>query len=114
MAARSAEVRRENRKSAKEAKERRAALVASQTPEAGAVYVARELRQVRQQIDRLNGMLDQEADPVRLDRLCSAITRLSERERQLAGRPLPGSLRPTKQKEIPPVWDLPDAPCDSG
>jgi hypothetical protein len=40
-------------------------------------------------------MLLEELDPSRLDRLAAASARLSEIERQLAGRPGPGQLRPT-------------------
>jgi len=61
-------------------------------------YTSEQLTRVRKQIERLNGLLDEESDPQRLARLAQAIGTMSERERQLAGRPLPGSLRPTADK----------------
>jgi hypothetical protein len=53
------------------------------------------LSRVRRQLDRLDNMMEGETDPQKLDRLASAQAKLAEQERQLAGRPLPGSLRPT-------------------
>ena len=61
-------------------------------------YVATKLSRVRCQLARLHDMLDDETDPQKLDRLASAIARLSELERQLANRPLPGSIRRAVQK----------------
>lgn len=58
-------------------------------------YVQQRLACVREQIKRLDNMLLQEVDPQRLDRLAAASARLSEIERQLAGRPGPGQFRPT-------------------
>ncbi len=49
--------------------------------------------------DKINGLVQRnEFDAKQLDQLASAFSRLSEIERQLAGRPLPGSLRPTTEK----------------
>ena len=64
--------------------------------EAADSYVTRRILRVRGQLDRLGDMLDHEKDPGRIDKLCSAIARLGEQERQLANRPLPGSRRPPK------------------
>jgi hypothetical protein len=58
-------------------------------------YSVRTLARVREQIDQLADMMKKEKDPARLDRLAAAFAKLSEVERQLAGRPLPGSLRPS-------------------
>ncbi len=69
-------------------------------------YVQRRLYRVREQIEMLSTMLDNEDDPQRIDRLASALARLSETERQLAGRPLPGSLKPSsprQQRQVGPV-----------
>ena len=59
-------------------------------------YIGKRLGRVRLQIDQLDAMLLAERDPQALDRLAAASARLSEQERILAGRPLPGSHRPTK------------------
>ncbi len=47
---------------------------------------------MRSQLGRLDGLLAGECDLQRLDRLARALSRLSELERQLSNRPLPGSL----------------------
>lgn len=41
--------------------------------------------------------LEQEDEPAAIDRLASGFSRLCEVERQLDGRPLPGSLRPSSK-----------------
>jgi hypothetical protein len=68
-------------------------------------YVAARLMRVREQLNRFDSMMAKETDPQRLDRLASAQSRLSEQERILAGRPLPGSKRPLaeapRRREIP-------------
>jgi hypothetical protein len=61
-------------------------------------YVGERLVRVRVQLDRLDKLMMTESDPQKLDRLASAQARLSEQERILDGRPLPGSRRPGKQK----------------
>jgi hypothetical protein len=63
-------------------------------------YVAVQLTRARAHISRLNIMLDRERDAQTLERLSRALGVLSERERVLAVRPLPGSRRPAK--EAPP------------
>lgn len=62
-------------------------------------YLASRLARVRKQIDQLSDMLDEETDPQRLDRLACALARVSEIERQLAGRPMPGSRRPAPEAD---------------
>lgn len=59
-------------------------------------YTLERLIRVRKQLDRIDEMMMAESDPQRLDRLASAQARLSEQERTLDGRPLPGSMRPSK------------------
>lgn len=61
-------------------------------------YVQDTLSRTRKQLDRLFSLMEEEIDPQKLDRLASAIARLAEQERQLSGRPLPGSLRPRQEK----------------
>lgn len=60
-------------------------------------YVNRRLSRVRRHVDMLSDMLEQETNAKALDQLASALSRLCEIERQLAGRPLPGSLRPVRE-----------------
>ena len=59
-------------------------------------FAAIRLSRVREQLNRIDAMILEESDPQRLDRLASAQARLSEQERTLDGRPLPGSMRPSK------------------
>ena len=82
-----------------------------QTPQTGPLeppdaYVARRLARVRVQLDRLDTMLLAENDAQKLDRLASAQLRVSEQERILAGRPLPGSFKPSHKKPAsgPETW----------
>lgn len=76
---------------------------------------------MREQLDRLDTMLLAEKDAQKLDRLASAQLRLSEQERILAGRPLPGSRRPGKEDrgrksdwwiEMQPALPAPQVPKD--
>lgn len=60
------------------------------------------LNRVRAQMDLINARLTEQLskdriDPQAIDRLAAAQSRLSEQERILAGRPMPGSLRPTSK-----------------
>ena len=73
-------------------------------------YSERRLSRVRNQIESLSDMLDKEDDAQKLDRLASAIARLSEIERQLAGRPLPGSRRPREEPADPGPSAMPPLP----
>ena len=68
-------------------------------------YTLRRLARVRLQLDRLDAMIQTETDPQRLDRLASAQAKLAEQERQLAGRPLPGSLRPAGAPKRASIFD---------
>ena len=56
------------------------------------------LERVRLQLDRIDAMMLVEVEPALLDRLASAQARLSEQERILAGRPLPGSRKPAPDR----------------
>jgi len=73
-------------------------------------YVVTRLARVRVQLDRIDDMLMKERDPSKLDRLASAQSRLAQQERELAGRPLPGSLRPTGK----PTRSRPDSLPQAG
>jgi hypothetical protein len=70
-------------------------------PELDEDYVGQRLARVRAQLDRVDQMMMKEPVAQKLDRLASAQARLSEQERKLDGRPLPGSLKPKPQK-LPP------------
>lgn len=70
-------------------------------PVAGTDYQDKRLNRVRKQLGKLDTLFRDEIDPQKLDRLASAMARLSEIERQLAGRPMPGSLRPTSKSSKP-------------
>ncbi len=67
------------------------------------VYLAKRLLRVRAQIELLNKLLESEGDANKIDRLVSAIYRLTELERVIANRPLPGSLRPSSKPTRQPV-----------
>lgn len=62
------------------------------------IYTRTRAERVRLQLDRVDAMMLVESDPQKLDRLASAQARLSEQERILAGRPLPGSYRPMPER----------------
>lgn len=64
-------------------------------------YEKKRLARVRKQLDKLDRMIEEEMDPQKLDRLASAQSRLAKQEQELSGRPLPGSLRPSKAKSSP-------------
>ncbi len=89
MAARSVALRR----AAREERAAKAALLAEEA-ENSADYPAMRLTRVRKQLNRIDELLLSEDDPAKLDRLAAASMRLAEQERILAGRPLPGSLKP--------------------
>jgi hypothetical protein len=76
-------------------------MVADSTPVAVGSYVLSRLTRVRKQLDRLDRLMAEEIDPQRLDRLASAQYRLSEQERIMAGRPLPGSISRVPERVKP-------------
>jgi hypothetical protein len=66
-------------------------------PIAPDTFNAARLLRVRDQLIKLDAMIMKETDPQKLDRLASAQARLSEQERIIAGRPLPGARRPAAE-----------------
>lgn len=58
----------------------------------------RRLKRVREQLDKLDGLMFEEADPKRLKEYADASARLSDQEFKLAGRPNPGSRRPAQER----------------
>lgn len=67
-------------------------------PQENDTFRLTQLAITRAQIKNVNKLIGDEQDAVKLDRLASALSRLLEAERQLSGRPLPGSLRPTQSR----------------
>jgi len=69
-------------------------------------YAASVLVRVRKQLDALDAELDsvlnpskgKTIDPQAVERLTRAATALQDRERKLAGRPDPGTYRPTQRR----------------
>jgi hypothetical protein len=82
-------------------------------PDTADPYINARLSRVREQLDRIDVMMTKETDPQKLDRLASAQAKLAEQERQLAGRPLPGSLRPTGPAKRASIFDRAPAPAAS-
>jgi hypothetical protein len=77
----------------------------------GADFVTERLPRVRKQLERLDHLMKQETDPAKLDRLAAALYRLSEQERIMSGRPLPGSYKPESNRDLSqslfrPISDL--------
>ena len=66
-------------------------------------FVQSRLDRVRAQLDLIDSRIKEQCekeipDGQTLNWLCSAQARLSEQERQLAGRPMPGSLKPASPR----------------
>lgn len=59
------------------------------------VYREKRLARVRKLLDRIDKLAMEETDPKRSNELAGAALRWSEQERKLAGRPDPGSYRPS-------------------
>lgn len=64
-------------------------------------FCEKRIARVRGMLDKLDTLMEKERDPQKLDRLASAQMRLSEQERIMSGRPLPGSRRPIKERPHP-------------
>ena len=69
-------------------------------------FIKRKLARVRGQIERIDGLMEEVTEPQAADRFCAALARLYEIERILAGRPLPGSMRPTKAQSSQVAWPI--------
>ena len=100
MAARSAESRRRDSVEAakrlqdlQDATARAASATASEDD-----YPRKRLACVRAQLALIDARMLTERDPQALDRLASAQSRLAVQEQNLAGRPLPGSRRPGRER----------------
>ncbi|HEX4646152.1 MAG TPA: hypothetical protein VH598_11140 [Verrucomicrobiae bacterium] len=64
-------------------------------------YVEKEIARTRAQIAKVQTLLDRSADALVIERLTRSLNALSERERILSGRPLPGARRPGRDKPAP-------------
>jgi hypothetical protein len=108
MAARSQAARRQ-REMQRQATSAMAAATPQPNPRPGDndQFVTKRLARVRKQLDRIDGLIEKETDPMKLDRLASAQARIAEQERLLAGRPLPGSRKPGKDHRTVSPHDLP-------
>ncbi len=62
-------------------------------------YRLKRLSQVRINVSRLDDMLTKASDPMQVDQISRALQRVSEIERQLAGRPMPGSRKPPPERQ---------------
>ncbi len=67
-------------------------------------FASRRLMRVREQLQRLDDLAALAVEPKALKELADATTRLAEQERILAGRPLPGSRRPSAEPKQPRSW----------
>lgn len=76
-------------------------------------FTRERLFAVRAQLKRLDVMMQTETDPQKLDRIASAQAKLAEQERQLAGRPLPGSLRPSNRPSAGGMIEQPQTSAPS-
>ena len=66
-------------------------------------FYEQRLVRVRKQLEKVDGLIDIETDPAKIDRLASAAIRLSEQERQIVNRSLPPVVRGAAEKtEKPP------------
>jgi len=99
LAAKSALVRRE-RRAALSVVPMPEPLKAGSKPEKVNDFTEGRIACVRAQLGRIDRMLLTETDPQRLDRLASANAKLSDLERVMSGRPLPGQLRPRASKSL--------------
>lgn len=72
------------------------ALIASKSE--AEIYREKRLARVRKLLDRIDRLAMVETDPKKSNELAGAALRWSEQERKLAGRPDPGSYRPSPPK----------------
>jgi hypothetical protein len=78
-------------------------------------YAAMRLARVRDQLNRIDQMMQSEKDPQKLDRLAAASMRLSDQEFALAGRPKPGNCKPAPARRtyyLPPPTPIQEPPRD--
>ena len=71
-------------------------------------YTQRRITVTRKQIRLLDDQLASCRIPKDLKAIADAIYRLSDLERQLSGRPLPGTLKPERKVRQAVVWSEPE------
>ena len=71
-------------------------------------YTERRIRVTREQIRLLDKQLESCDEAKDLKAIADAIYRLSDLERQLSGRPLPGTLKPERKAKTVQVWSEPE------
>ena len=71
-------------------------------------YTERRIRVTREQIRLLDKQLETCDEAKDLKAIVDAIYRLSDLERQLSGRPLPGTLKPERAVKRTVVWSEPE------
>jgi hypothetical protein len=71
-------------------------------------YASQQVVILREQLARLHDQLRACDEPADILRLATAVAKLGEYEAQLAGRPSPGSMRPSARQARHPVNSLPD------
>jgi hypothetical protein len=112
MAVKGAEIRRANRNKRIQADKllrdllENVVVVSPIKQDEHSAYLQTRLSRVRRMLDRIDECIESESDPMRLDKLTSAQSKLAEQERVLAGRPLPGTKRPEKASSVagpPPI-----------
>lgn len=78
-------------------------------------YASQTMIRVRSILDGQLKRIVDEDDPNKIDRLASAISKLAELDRQLSGRPLPGTLKPTSKPPKRNTSSFPEPiPCEPG
>ena len=70
-------------------------------------FTERRLTRIRQQIERIDAMLADSNDSKEIKELSDSLTRLAEQERQLAGRPSVGTLKPTAPNKTTSRREMP-------
>ncbi len=73
-------------------------------------FASQRLVRVRQEILRQDEMQKASKDPDEIEKLSRSLKALSEQERILAGRPMPGSLKPSSKpaRRLAPAEPMPE------
>lgn len=69
-------------------------------------YLARRIARARRQLDRLDQMMETEADLDKLERVSAAQQRVWTQYRELTGLPSPGQRRPGRERERVPLVEI--------